>query len=40
VSGVVTNLDAETRSVEVDLTVTNQAGETRVLGTARVRLPG
>jgi acyl dehydratase len=39
VSGVVTNLDAETRSVEVDLTVTNQAGETRVLGTARVRLP-
>ena len=39
VNGVVTNLDAETRSVEVDLTLTNQAGETRVLGTARVRLP-
>ena len=39
VSGVVTDLDAGTRSVEVDLTVTNQAGETRVLGTARVRLP-
>ena len=39
VNGVVTDLDAETRSIEVDLTVTNQAGETRVLGTARVRLP-
>jgi len=39
VSGVVTDLDAETRSAELDLTITNQAGETRVLGTARVRLP-
>jgi hypothetical protein len=39
VNGVVTDLDAATRSVEVDLTVTNRAGETRVLGTARVRLP-
>ena len=39
VNGVVTDLDNETRSVEVDLTLTNEAGETRVLGTARVRLP-
>lgn len=39
VSGVVTDLDAETKRVEVDLTVTNAAGETRVLGTAKVRLP-
>ena len=39
VNGVVTDLDAETRSVEVDLTVVNQAGETRVLGTAKVQLP-
>jgi acyl dehydratase len=39
VSGVVTNLDAATRSAEIDLTITNAAGETRVLGTARVRLP-
>jgi hypothetical protein len=39
VSGVVTDLDAATRSAEIDLTITNQAGETRVLGTARVRLP-
>ncbi len=35
---VVTDLDAETRSVEVDLTIVNEAGETRVLGTARVHL--
>lgn len=39
VSGVVTDLDGATKSVEVDLTVTNAAGETRVLGTAKVRLP-
>lgn len=39
VSGVVTDLDPAMRSVEIDLTVTNAAGETRVLGTARVRLP-
>jgi acyl dehydratase len=39
VSGVVTDLDAATQSAELDLTITNQAGETRVLGTARVRLP-
>ncbi len=39
VSGVVTDLDAESRSAEIDLTITNAAGETRVLGTARVRLP-
>ncbi|MGH7287430.1 MAG: hypothetical protein ACREI8_05360 [Myxococcota bacterium] len=39
VSGVVTDLDAKARSAELDLTITNQAGETRVLGTATVRLP-
>ncbi len=39
VSGVVTNLDAAARTAEVDLTVANAAGETRVLGTALVRLP-
>jgi len=39
VRGVVTDLDAEARSAEIDLTITNEAGETRVLGTARVRLP-
>ena len=39
VNGVVTDLDAATKSAEIDLTITNEAGETRVLGTARVRLP-
>jgi acyl dehydratase len=37
--GVVTNLDAATRSVEIDLTLANEAGETRVVGTARIALP-
>jgi acyl dehydratase len=39
VSGVVTDLDEDARTAEVDLSVTNDAGETRVLGTATVRLP-
>jgi acyl dehydratase len=39
VSGVVTNLDSNARTAEIDLTVANGAGETRVLGTALVRLP-
>ena len=38
VSGVVTNLEADTRIAEIDLTISNEAGETRVLGTARVKL--
>jgi acyl dehydratase len=37
--GVVTDLDAASRSVEIDLTLANEAGETRVVGTARVALP-
>ena len=37
VSGVVTDLDEEARIAEIDLTLTNEAGETRVLGTATVR---
>jgi acyl dehydratase len=36
--GVVTDLDEAKRSVEIDLTVADEAGETRVLGTATVRL--
>ena len=39
VSGVVTDVDEEAKSVEVDLTITNAAGETPVVGTATVRLP-
>lgn len=38
VSGVVTDLDAAARTAEIDLTITNAAGETRVLGTAKVKL--
>jgi len=37
--GVVTDLDAESRTLEIDLTLANEAGETRVVGTARVALP-
>lgn len=33
---VVTDMDDESRTIEVDLTVSNEAGETRVLGTATV----
>jgi len=39
ISGVVTDIDAEAGTVEIDLTVVNEAAETRVFGTATVRLP-
>ena len=39
ISGVVTDIDEDTGKVEIDLTVSNEAGETRVFGTARVKLP-
>ncbi len=39
ISGVVTDIDEETGLVEVDLTLVNEAQETRVLGTASVGLP-
>ena len=39
INGVVTDIDEATGEVEIDLTVTNDAGETRVFGTARARLP-
>ena len=39
INGVVTDIDAAEGRVEVDLTVTNDKGETRVFGTARVALP-
>ena len=39
ISGVVTDIDNEAGEVEIDITVTNDAGETLVFGTARVRLP-
>lgn len=34
--GVVTDTDADARTVDVDLTIENEASETRVLGTATV----
>ena len=36
INGVVTDIDEETGEVEIDLTVTNDANETRVFGTAKV----
>jgi acyl dehydratase len=39
IAGVVTDIDEETGVVEIDLTVTNEAAETRVLGTAKVLIP-
>ena len=40
INGVVTDIDEDTGQVEIDLTVTNDAGETRVFGTATCKLPG
>ena len=36
ISGVVTDIDEDAGTVVIDLTVTNEAGETRVFGTATV----
>ena len=38
-SAVVTDIDTDTGTVELDLSVRNAANENRVFGTARVRLP-
>jgi hypothetical protein len=38
-SAVVTDIDTDEGLVQLDLTVKNDAGETRVFGTAHVRLP-
>ena len=39
INGVVTDIDADSHTIEIDLTVTNEKGETWVLGTASVQLP-
>ena len=39
IKGVVTDVDEDTGEVEIDLTVVNDAAETRVFGTAHIRLP-
>ncbi len=40
INGVVTDIDEEAGEVEIDLTVTNDAQETRVFGTAKVLIQG
>jgi hypothetical protein len=40
INGVVTDIDEENNKVEIDLTVANGQGETRVFGTAVIKLPG
>ena len=37
--GVVTDMDEGSRTLELDLTICNEEGETRVLGTALIELP-
>ncbi|MDE0053240.1 MAG: MaoC/PaaZ C-terminal domain-containing protein [Gammaproteobacteria bacterium] len=39
IAGVVTDIDEDAGTVEIDITITNEARETRVFGTATVRLP-
>jgi acyl dehydratase len=39
ISGVVTDIDETEGRVEIDLTISNEKAETRVFGTATVRLP-
>jgi len=39
ISAVVTDIDTDAGIAELDLSVKNDAGETRVFGTARIRLP-
>ena len=39
IGAVVTDIDTEAGVVEIDMTLKNSADETRVFGTARVRLP-
>ncbi len=39
ITGVVTDIDEDASTVEIDITVTNDASETRVFGTATARLP-
>jgi acyl dehydratase len=36
-TGVVTDMDEDTKTVEIDLTIANEKGETRVMGTAVVQ---
>ncbi|MCR9277744.1 MAG: MaoC/PaaZ C-terminal domain-containing protein [Pseudomonadaceae bacterium] len=39
INGVVTDIDEDNGQVEIDLTMLNEKGETRVFGTAQITLP-
>ena len=39
ITGTVTDIDEEAGTVEIDITITNEAGENRVFGTATAKLP-
>jgi hypothetical protein len=39
VSAIVTDIDTAERTAELDLLIRNHAGETRIVGTATIRLP-
>jgi acyl dehydratase len=39
ITGVVTDINEESGTVEIDITISNEAAETRVFGTATARLP-
>ena len=39
IGAVVTDIDSDEGLVELDMTIKNDAGETRVLGTATVKIP-
>lgn len=39
INGVVTNIEEDDATVEIDITITNEANETRVLGTATIKVP-
>ncbi len=39
ITGVVTDIDTEKGTVEIDITVSNEKNETRVFGTATARIP-
>ena len=39
ITGVVTNIEEDSNEVEIDITITNEANETRVQGTATIEMP-
>ncbi len=39
VTAVVTDIDSDTRTAELDLLIRNEAGETRIVGTATIGMP-